>query len=179
MYSRVRLAGLALAIRTVALGGPKAAPVGSAGSAQPPALEQGQILRSKLALNVEYVHRQRASANASPTQSWTSTATIAKACAGTPRRRLRPEGLRSDLSIRNSSRAGRPLARAPADEHDRHGLCPSTNTNTPSRPTAGSAVYGTDAAPAIQDRTPRYAHVKTTSRRISQAYARDHFSRCR
>jgi hypothetical protein len=30
VYSRVRLAGLALAIRTVALGGPKAAPVGIA-----------------------------------------------------------------------------------------------------------------------------------------------------
>jgi hypothetical protein len=31
----------------------------------------------------------------------------------------------------------------------------------------------------VRKSTPRCVHIKTTSRRTSQAYARDHFSRCR
>ena len=34
-------------------------------------------------------------------------------------------------------------------------------------------------APDMMEPARRYMHIKTTSRRTSQAYARDHFSRCR
>ena len=84
VYSRVRLAGLALAIRTVALGGPKAAPVGIA-----PAPLSFRALASRAKLfganwpSTSSMFIARASANALPARpSWTSRApTSAKACA--------------------------------------------------------------------------------------------------
>ena len=60
MYSRVRLAGLALAIRTLALGGPKAAPVGIAPAPHrfTRTCKQGQLFGA-IALQLHARYRRR------------------------------------------------------------------------------------------------------------------------